>query len=133
MAEDFKKSKFDALDICSLLPTEQYTNGNFNFTCHNVVESDFPFESNTFDYVQQSMATLSYKIDDWPIVLSEIKRVTKSGGFIQLIEPDMFAQQLGPQGEIWRDQSKLIAMVITLLLYYEFKLICEHSSQFLAR
>lgn len=111
MAEDFTKSKFEAVDICSLLPTDQPTSDNFNLTCHNVTEAPLPFESGTFDYVQQVMAAISYKMDDWPLVLAEMKRVTKSGGYIQLIEPDMYPQQLGPEGELWRDQSKCVFLV----------------------
>ncbi|KAL9548242.1 hypothetical protein MBANPS3_005769 [Mucor bainieri] len=104
MAEDFTKSRFEAVDICSLLPADQPTSDNFNLTCHNVTEAPLPFESGTFDYVQQVMAAISYKVDDWPLVLAELKRVTKSGGYVQLIEPDLYPQQLGPEGELWRDQ-----------------------------
>jgi len=111
MAEDFTKSKFDAVDICSLLPTDQPTSDNFNFTCHNVTEAPLPFEPDTFDYVQQAMAAISYKMEDWPLVLQDMKRVTKPGGYIQLIEPDMYTHQLGPEGGLWRDQSKLSSIL----------------------
>jgi SAM-dependent methyltransferase len=128
MAEDFCKSRFDAIDICNLLPTgacsygtnlitknaivddfmerEQETS-NFRFTVHNVLEGPIPFESNTFDYVEQSITTLAYKAHDWPKVLQELKRVTKPGGYIQLIEPELYLRQVGPNGEQWQEHGKI--------------------------
>lgn len=123
MAEDFTKSKFDAVDICSLLSTDQPTSDNFNLTCHNVTEAPLPFEPDTFDYVQQSMAAISYKMEDWPLLLQDMKRVTKPGGYIQLIEPDMYTHQLGPEGGLWRDQSKWSSIFFFFFSPGEFKLI----------
>ncbi|KAI8053161.1 uncharacterized protein B0P05DRAFT_561826 [Gilbertella persicaria] len=122
MAEDFCNSTFDALDVCNLLPSSKTSpkndtrseyvhvtppperESNLRFTLHNILEGPLPFESETFEYVQQSITILAYKIEDWPVVLNELKRVTKPGGYIQLIETELYPHQLGPKGESWRDQ-----------------------------
>ncbi|KAI8380137.1 hypothetical protein BD560DRAFT_388680 [Blakeslea trispora] len=117
MAEDFCNSTFDAVDICNLIPQyqdsdkqSQYIGGleqepsNLRFTLHNILIDSLPFESDTFDYVQQSITALTYKVEDWPNVLRELKRVTKPGGYIQLIENEIHPYCLGPIGESWRDQ-----------------------------
>jgi SAM-dependent methyltransferase len=91
---------------------ESQQNNNFRFTCHNVVkDGPIPFESDTFDYVQQTLTTLAYKKEDWTNVLQELKRVTKPGGYIQLIEVDLYTQPLGEQGGLWRDQSKVFFLL----------------------
>lgn len=80
---------------------------NFRFTCHNVCkDGPIPFPDDTFDYVQQTLTTLAYKEKDWKYVLQELKRVTKPGGYIQLLEVDLYPQPLEEQGGLWRDQSK---------------------------
>ncbi|KAG1441582.1 hypothetical protein G6F56_011413 [Rhizopus delemar] len=118
MAQDFVRSTFNLVDICSLLPQhesfdfqprmeEQKSFDNFTFTNHNIVKNKrLPFESDHFDYVQQNLTALTYKYEDWPFILEEMSRVTKPGGYIQLIELDLIPHHLGPQGELWLDQVR---------------------------
>jgi ubiquinone/menaquinone biosynthesis C-methylase UbiE len=159
MAEDFCKSRFDAIDICNLLPTatcsfhtntnlikktaivdgtrshifgeeeqEQQERNNFRFTVHNVLKGPIPFESNTFDYVEQSITSLAYKSEDWPKVLQELKRVTKPGGYIQLIEPELCLRQLGPFGEQWQEHGKYIYTYIYIIYLSINQIIYQSSS-----
>lgn len=133
MAQDFSKSTFDAINVCNLLPPsirQQFNmqdeggehsstfkpphrndnnskkqQQNLSFTMHNVAkDGPMPYNDNTFDFTQQALATLAYKTDEWKSVLSEMKRVTKPGGYIQLIEVDFYIQPLGEGGGLWRDQ-----------------------------
>ncbi|KAG0181377.1 hypothetical protein DFQ28_000789 [Apophysomyces sp. BC1034] len=78
---------------------------NLRFHELNVVQDNLPFKDNTFDYVQQSLMTLVYSGSDWDRVLSEIVRVTKPGGYIQLTEVDMFIHQAGPKGTLWQEDE----------------------------
>lgn len=149
MAEDFCKSRFDAIDICNLLPTptcsyhtdsnpiknkasinetrsslfheeQEQERNNFQFTIHNVLEGPIPFESNTFDYVEQYMVSLAYKTDDWTTVLQEIHRVTKPGGYIQLIEPELYVRQLGPYGEQWQEHGSIVFICKLYIIHVLF-------------
>lgn len=137
MAQDFSKSTFETINVCNLLPLsirqqfnmqdeggecENYspsfkpphrTNNskkqqNLSFTLHNVAkDGPIPYRDHTFDFVQQALATLAYRTNEWKSVLSEIKRVTKPGGYIQLIEVDFYIQPLGEGGGgLWRDQRE---------------------------
>lgn len=125
MAQDFSRSTFDSIDICNLIPLQQPMDtieeqvklplslepqkllDNLTFTPHNVVkDGPIPFPDNTFDYTQQSCITLAYCREDWKTVLLDLERVTKPGGYIQLLEIDLCPQPLGQASELWRDQSK---------------------------
>lgn len=126
MAQDFGKSTFDSIDICNLINRKKEMNkvyhdeiksspsvgpqkllDNFTFTPYNVVkEHRIPYPDNTFDYTQQSLVTLAYAKEDWKAVTLDLKRVTKPGGYIQLLEIDLWPQPLGKASELWREQSK---------------------------
>ncbi|KAI8973877.1 hypothetical protein BDB01DRAFT_854142 [Pilobolus umbonatus] len=80
-------------------PNGYYHTSNFKFTEHNVLQNPLPYPSDTFDYVQQNLTTLTYKKEDWVRVITELMRVTKPGGYIQFIEVDLCPYQLGPVGE----------------------------------
>ncbi|CEI90721.1 hypothetical protein RMCBS344292_05036 [Rhizopus microsporus] len=117
MAQDFVRSTFNLVDIYDLLPQQPVFNvhtrkqepeqkyPNFTFILHNILQTKkLPFDSNQFDYAQQHITALTYKQQDWPIILKELSRVVKPGGYIQLIEIDLMPQHLGPQGELWLEQ-----------------------------
>ncbi|KAI7866560.1 uncharacterized protein EV154DRAFT_154289 [Mucor mucedo] len=124
MAQDFHKSTFDSIDICNLMARKQEMDtiyheevklsppvgpqkllDNFTFTPYNVVkEHRIPYPDDTFDYTQQSLVTLAYAKEDWKTVMLDLKRVTKPGGYIQLLEIDLCPQPLGDASGLWRDQ-----------------------------
>ncbi|KAI8339808.1 hypothetical protein EDC96DRAFT_423032, partial [Choanephora cucurbitarum] len=120
MAEDFCNSTFDAADVCNLVPRYQHSDrqtqssdppqqgpDNLKFSLHNILTEPLPYVSNTFDYVQQSITALAYRAEDWPNIVKELSRVTKPGGYIQLIEIEMYPYCSGPLGESWWNESKL--------------------------
>lgn len=74
---------------------------NLDFYQCNIVESKLPFEDNTFDFVKQQLGTTSFTVKDWIHIIKEIVRVTKPGGYIQLIEIDYHTSNLGPNGLKW--------------------------------
>lgn len=131
MAEDFRKSVFDSIDICNLVPPKQEAENssyhfspskekvtepsvkskseklkeNFIFTEHNMIkDGPLPFADNSFDYTQQSQVLLVYNRENWKKKLLDLKRVTKPGGIIRLLEVDLYPQKLGEKGGLWRDQ-----------------------------
>ncbi|ORY98921.1 hypothetical protein BCR43DRAFT_488413 [Syncephalastrum racemosum] len=78
--------------------------GNLTLHIHNILKGRLPFPNDSFDIVYQSQANFSYTPSDWKYVLSELLRVTKPGGYIQLIENDLYFNLLGPVASSWQDR-----------------------------
>ncbi|CAG8437971.1 15864_t:CDS:2 [Dentiscutata heterogama] len=81
------------IDISQQQPTQIKPN-NFNFVKANVLEG-LPFENNSFDYVFQRNLMGAFSEQDWIIVINELVRVLKPGGFIELMEHSML-YNMGP-------------------------------------
>ncbi|KAI8612723.1 S-adenosyl-L-methionine-dependent methyltransferase [Chytriomyces sp. MP71] len=61
----------------------------------NVLER-LPYEDNSFDYVHQRFLTFGIPKNKWPAVVAELIRVTKPGGWIELMEFDAVHHRMGP-------------------------------------
>ncbi|KAI9358270.1 hypothetical protein DFJ73DRAFT_757983 [Zopfochytrium polystomum] len=66
----------------------------------SLVEADvvagLPFPDSTFDFTFQRSLLSTVRADRWPAVVRELKRVTKPGGWIELVEPYGGFQRKGP-------------------------------------
>ncbi|CEI89233.1 hypothetical protein RMCBS344292_03599 [Rhizopus microsporus] len=127
LALDYRQSHFVAIDNCDLLPddfeeeasdcslTSQETSlssqltqeemkikrcllKNLDFYQVDVTQERLPFQDDEFDFVKQRLVTASFTLDNWKSVLQELIRVTKPGGYIELIEIDFSTCNLGPKG-----------------------------------
>ncbi len=58
---------------------------NYVFVQGNVLER-LPFADNSFDFVHQRLLTLAVPGRRWPSVVQELLRVTRPGGWVELIE-----------------------------------------------
>ncbi|KAJ3130770.1 hypothetical protein HK100_007517 [Physocladia obscura] len=56
-------------------------------------------EDDTFDYVHQRMLVLGMPKDRFPDALNELIRVTKPGGWIELVEADIMIYHAGPYAQ----------------------------------
>ncbi|KAL9543450.1 hypothetical protein MBANPS3_008109 [Mucor bainieri] len=74
---------------------------NLDFYQANVLNAKLPFADNHFDFVKQRLATASFTLADWKRVMTELVRVTKPGGYIELLEIDYNTHNLGPNGRKW--------------------------------
>ncbi|KAJ3123073.1 hypothetical protein HK100_011732 [Physocladia obscura] len=61
----------------------------------NVLEG-LPYDDNTFDFVHQRFLTLGMPKDKFSESLQELVRVTKAGGWIEVIEGDLMVYKAGP-------------------------------------
>ncbi|CAG8499242.1 14292_t:CDS:2 [Ambispora leptoticha] len=94
MADEFKNSVFVGLDIkAAEFPKDSPPNVAF-IEC-NVLDQ-IPFPENTFDYVHQSGMLPSYKANEWRVVLRDIVRVLKPGGYVEISELDFRYNKAGP-------------------------------------
>ena len=60
---------------------------NFTFAQGNVLER-IPFPDNSFDFVHQRFLTLAIPAASWPGVVAELLRVTRPGGWVELVETE---------------------------------------------
>ncbi|KAG0230043.1 hypothetical protein BGW41_002631 [Actinomortierella wolfii] len=101
MAAEFEKASVVGLDMCQVFPTSIIP-PNCQFVQHNLVEGPLPFEDNTFDFVFQRLLLGGLRPEDWKHVVRELGRVTKPGGWIELIEVDGSGGNNGPKTtEVW--------------------------------
>ena len=60
---------------------------NFSFVQGNVLER-VPFPDDSFDFVHQRFLTLAIPAASWPGVVAELLRVTRPGGWVELVETE---------------------------------------------
>ncbi|KAG1168255.1 hypothetical protein G6F70_009179 [Rhizopus microsporus] len=94
MAAEYCQAKVIGLDIRP--PTEQQGKPkNLTYKEADIMQT-WPIESNSVDFVfQRNMGQVILK-DQWPHVLSEMYRVLKPGGVIELVEADLWHHNPGP-------------------------------------
>ncbi|CAG8638126.1 2435_t:CDS:2 [Ambispora leptoticha] len=89
MSAENPKSTFTGMDINSSGFEIENQHGNAGFFEYNLLDG-LPFQDNTFDYVHQSFLNLFLTEKQWKeIVIKELVRVCKPGGYIELFESDL--------------------------------------------
>ena len=68
---------------------------NFAFIQSNILEAPLPFADHTFDYTHMRLLFLAIPADRWPGIVRELVRVTRPGGWVELVEGG-FSQNVGP-------------------------------------
>ncbi|KAL1919605.1 uncharacterized protein VTP21DRAFT_1536 [Calcarisporiella thermophila] len=86
MAELYPNAKFTGFDISPIFP-HGMERDNVEFVCGNALDA-LPFPDGHFDYVYQRSMVLSYGLEDWSRVMKEVVRITKEGGWVELVETD---------------------------------------------
>ncbi|KAI9245266.1 hypothetical protein BY458DRAFT_485112 [Sporodiniella umbellata] len=86
-------------EIDSSVPSVRTLLKNLEFHQINVKMEKLPFPDNHFDVVKQRLSTASLTKEHWKSILLEMIRVTKPGGYIELLEIDHSTHDLGPQGK----------------------------------
>ncbi|CEI90913.1 hypothetical protein RMCBS344292_05222 [Rhizopus microsporus] len=85
MVQDYPNCAYHGCDIADAIHKNVNVN-QFTFTYGNVVKG-LPYEDNVFDFVHMRFFVLALREEEeWPAAISEIIRVTKPGGMIQMSE-----------------------------------------------
>ncbi|GBB92128.1 hypothetical protein RclHR1_01970010 [Rhizophagus clarus] len=84
LASKYESSYFFGLDIKPVYPNEIKPE-NLEFYEADMFNG-LPFPDNEFDFVHQETMSFIVKADQWNYVISELIRVTKPGGFIEIVE-----------------------------------------------
>ncbi|CAG8691679.1 5121_t:CDS:2 [Cetraspora pellucida] len=90
----FPKAHFTGVDFVPIQPNENKLE-NVTFVHINALEG-LPFKDNTFDYIFQRFLVVSYPRDKWDFIISELVRVLKPGGYLELMEDDLEPGNMGP-------------------------------------
>ncbi|GBC43728.1 uncharacterized protein OCT59_028438 [Rhizophagus irregularis] len=95
MAETFPKSNFTGVDLTNTLIGNDDMSKNIKFIKGNVLDG-LPFKNSTFDYIFIRNLSYGFSEQDWKFMINEIIRITKPGGWIELMEPELKARNEGP-------------------------------------
>jgi ubiquinone/menaquinone biosynthesis C-methylase UbiE len=68
---------------------------NYRFVKANVLQG-LPFADGTFDYVHQRLMVTALPVSTWPDVLADLLRVTRPGGWVELVEGGDDIEPRGP-------------------------------------
>ncbi|RUS26342.1 S-adenosyl-L-methionine-dependent methyltransferase, partial [Jimgerdemannia flammicorona] len=101
MAAEYPDSRFVGTDVAATYPSDIHPR-NVKFVRADTTKG-LPFPDKSFDFVYQRSMTLCYTLDQWEFVIDELIRVTKPGGWIQLVEIDMRFDSRGPQFTQWNE------------------------------
>jgi ubiquinone/menaquinone biosynthesis C-methylase UbiE len=108
MAQEFKQARVVGFDIdrtpleraIEILGPNAMFPQNFSFLTADALKR-FPFEDEEFDYTHARLITLFTPIARWPGVVEEIVRVTRRGGYEELVEFKL-GQTPSPAGQrLW--------------------------------
>lgn len=96
MAQQFPHSRLVGID--HVLPDANlHVPPTCMFQQCNVLNG-IPFPDHQFDYVHQRLLVLALPLAKWPFVLRELVRVTRPGGWIELVESDGIFTHVGSPG-----------------------------------
>jgi ubiquinone/menaquinone biosynthesis C-methylase UbiE len=94
MAQIFPAARVIGMDLV-VPPTETNPEqqsyprpANYSFVQGNVLE-DLPFPDATFDFVHQRLLYGSIPAAQWPVVVDRLVRVTRPGGWVELVESEL--------------------------------------------
>jgi SAM-dependent methyltransferase len=69
--------------------------GNYRHVKANVLHG-LPFEDGSFDYVHQRLMVTALPVGAWPEVVRDLLRVTRPGGWVELVESGNDIEPCGP-------------------------------------
>jgi ubiquinone/menaquinone biosynthesis C-methylase UbiE len=73
---------------------------NYAFVQANVLEG-LPFADASFDYVHQRLLFLAIPTARWPGLISQLMRVARPGGYVELVEGSAVPADSGPAMQMW--------------------------------
>jgi SAM-dependent methyltransferase len=117
MARAFPNAQVIGLDMEEpVTPIERPD--NYTFLQGNLF-AGLPFANHTFEYVHQRFLVLALPAKQWPFIISELVRVTRPGGYVELVEGGGNFLHIGPattQLKQWWDvASRVNAIDVSLM------------------
>ncbi len=82
----FPTAEITGMDIATpIAATDQGQPAGYTFVQGNILDP-LPFQAASFDYVHMRFLFSVVPVQRWPVVVGELVRVTKPGGWIELVE-----------------------------------------------
>ncbi|KAI9312875.1 S-adenosyl-L-methionine-dependent methyltransferase, partial [Dichotomocladium elegans] len=97
MASDFPNAEFFGVDLVRMYPSA-IKPSNAKFLQHDILNS-LPFPDGSLDYVHMRMMLCNLTQAQTLHLLSEINRVLKPGGFVELMDVEYRVERAGPLNE----------------------------------
>ena len=79
-------------------PAAELRPANYSFVSSNILEG-LPFPNASFDYVHQRLLFFAIPSDRWQFVLDELVRVTRPGGWVEVVEGRYGYEPMGPAAQ----------------------------------
>jgi SAM-dependent methyltransferase len=95
MARLFPQAHITSVDISA--SSLEYTSSSSCTFCLADVLKGLPFPDQQFDYVHQRLLVAAIPATHWPAVIRELIRVTRPGGWVELLEIGVTIQHAGPE------------------------------------
>ncbi|CAG8544424.1 12217_t:CDS:2 [Funneliformis mosseae] len=95
MGTEFPQCQFIGIDIESRTPDNVYPR-NVLFEESNFLSKGLPYPDNSFDVVHIRMTLFLLNAEQIFFLLGEASRVTRQGGFVEILEPDLSADYSAP-------------------------------------
>ncbi|RUP44970.1 S-adenosyl-L-methionine-dependent methyltransferase [Jimgerdemannia flammicorona] len=129
MAKLYPASHFTGTDIVNVFEeTIPKAPVNCNYEVANTLKG-LPFQDGSFDYVFQRFQTGCFRKTEWPLVIAELIRVTKPGGWLELVDTQGTFFNAGPRTSDFH--SRMVSMLslrdIDLTWPANFKRVLEES------
>lgn len=110
MAALFPAASVTGLDIKEPVAGEQSASSaatdprpaNYRFVPGNILEG-LPFPDASFDFVHQRLLFFAIPSDRWQFVLNELIRVTRPGGWVEVVEGHYGYEPMGPAAQLIAD------------------------------
>ncbi len=94
IATSYPKTQVVGFDLEDV-PRTSSTPLNYQFHSGNLLNG-LPFTAHSFHYVHQRLLVAGIPLETWPFVMGELRRVTASGGWIELVEMGNTFHHAGP-------------------------------------
>ncbi|CAI2192363.1 4171_t:CDS:2, partial [Funneliformis geosporum] len=94
LSTKYENSHFYGLDYQAIYPQE-IKPPNLNFIKADILDG-LPFPDNEFDFVHQDTLVYDLQRNQWDFVLSELIRITKPGGYIEITDIYCSESSFGP-------------------------------------
>ncbi|GAA5798372.1 hypothetical protein HPULCUR_003774 [Helicostylum pulchrum] len=95
MATEFPNSQFYGIDYFPSYPTTVKP-ANASFCQYDILNPDgFPYPDSYFDYVFMRQVSNCFSETDWILIIKEIKRMLKPGGYVEFREADPVLYETG--------------------------------------
>ncbi len=108
MARAFPGAQVVGLDIAPPPQSAQTVPSNTRFVQANLLDG-LPFADRSFDFTHQRLLALAIPAAHWPVVIGELVRVTRPGGYVELLEGGDVFLNAGPATKRflswWREAS----------------------------